>query len=262
MIVAARAMGCFTPRSLRAAAIWARPVRQRALLFYATRRRAASHLPRRCTPNSIDELRKLPAKVIASAQFDGLPDIPHSNAALPIMDGYVIPDDTYQLYATGKQAHVPLLIGYNRNEGAYIFRAIETSAYVAATRKTYGALADQFLALYPAAPETESARSQIRLAAESAFGWQTWAWARAHARTSQHKVFFYYFSDEQTAHGAELPYVLPVRVRWWLVRASARAGGNDFQVLDDLRQVRRPEWPGAAALAGIRSREGRSHVLG
>lgn len=46
---------------------------------------------------SIDELRRLPAKTIASAQFDGLPEIPHSNAVLPIMDGYVIPADTYEL---------------------------------------------------------------------------------------------------------------------------------------------------------------------
>jgi para-nitrobenzyl esterase len=156
---------------------------------------------------SVDELRRLPAKTIASAKFDGLPEIPHSNAALPIMDGYVIPADTYDLYAAGKQAHVPLLIGYNRNEGAYIFQPIETPAYIAATRNTYGALADQFLALYPASSEAESASSQTRLWAESGFGWQIWAWARAHARSSGRKVFFYYFSDERVAHGAELPYV-------------------------------------------------------
>jgi para-nitrobenzyl esterase len=157
---------------------------------------------------SIAELRKLPAEAISSARFDGLPEIPHSNAALPIVDGYVIPGDTYPLYAAGKQADVPLLIGYNADEGAYLFKPIETAAYIAATRRTYGLLADRFLELYPASTEPESQRSQIRLAAESSFGWQAWSWARIHARTSHRKVFFYYFSTEQySAHGAELPYV-------------------------------------------------------
>ncbi len=158
--------------------------------------------------HSISELRRVSAEAISSARFDGLPEIPHSNAALPIVDGYVIPDDTYQLYAAGKQADVPLLIGYNADEGAYLFRPIETAANIAATRRTYGSLADRFLALYPAATEAESARSQVRLAAESSFGWQIWSWARIHARTSHRKVFFYYFSTERdNGHGAELPYV-------------------------------------------------------
>lgn len=156
---------------------------------------------------SINELRKLPAERIAAARFDGLPEIPHSNAALPIVDGYVIPGDTYETYTAGKQADVPLLIGYNADEGTYLFRPIETAAYIAATRRTYGAFADRFLALFPAATQAQSARSQIRLAAESAFGWQAWSWARAHARTSQRNVFFYYFSGPQNGHGAELPYV-------------------------------------------------------
>lgn len=156
---------------------------------------------------SIDELRELPAEQIASASFDGLPEIPHSNAALPIMDGYVIPDDTYRLYATGKQAKVPLLIGYNADEGAHIFKPTDTAAYIAATQRTYGSFAHEFLALYPAGTEAESARSQVRLAAESSFGWQIWAWARAHAKTSQRKVFFYFFSGQHNGHGAELPYV-------------------------------------------------------
>lgn len=158
--------------------------------------------------NSISELRRVSAQVISSARFDGLPQIPHSNAALPIVDGYVIPDDTYHLYAAGKQADVPLLIGYNADEGAHLFRPIDTAEYIAATRRTYGSLADRFLALYPASTEAESARSQVRLAAESNFGWQIWSWARIHARTSHRKVFFYYFSMErENGHGAELPYV-------------------------------------------------------
>lgn len=157
---------------------------------------------------SIAELRRIPAEQITATEFEGLPEIPHSNAALPIVDGYVIPDDTYKLYSAGKQADVPLLIGYNADEGAFMVRPVEPAAYVAATREQYGALADQFLTLYPAGSEAESKRSQTRLWAESAFGWQMWAWARAHAASAKSKVFFYYFSaKDRNGHGAELPYV-------------------------------------------------------
>ena len=68
---------------------------------------------------SVSELRKIPAEKIIELKFDGLPEIPHSNAALPIVDGYVIPDDTYTLYSAGKQAGVPCCSGYNADEGAY-----------------------------------------------------------------------------------------------------------------------------------------------
>lgn len=157
---------------------------------------------------SIAELRRTSAETITAARFESLPGIPQSNAALPIVDGYVIPRDTYALYAAGKQADIPLLIGYNADEGAYGFEPVETAVYLENIRKQFGVLADEFLALYPATPEVESARSQARLWAESTFGWQSWVWARVHAQTSRSKVFFYHFSmHRNNGHGAELPYV-------------------------------------------------------
>lgn len=198
---------------------------------------------------SIAELRKVPAKQLVSANFDGLPDIPHSNAALPIVDGYVIPGDTYELYAGGKQADVPLLIGYNTDEGAFIFRPVETAAYVAATKRTYGSFAERFLSLYPVRTETESKRSQIRLAAESSFGWPMWSWARIHARTSHRKVFFYYFSGEQNGHGAELPYVFLYEFGGgWsahqrVVGAKVSQYWTNFAKSGDPNGLNLPRWP-------------------
>lgn len=157
---------------------------------------------------SIAELRRIPADKITAADFSGLPEIPNSNAALPIVDGYVIPEDPYTLYAAGKQADVPLLLGYNADESAHMFSPVATGTFVANVRQHYGAVADQFLTLYPANSESESARSQSRLWAESSFGWHMWTWARVHAQTSHSKVFFYHFvGDGNAGHGAELPYV-------------------------------------------------------
>ncbi len=157
--------------------------------------------------HSIKELREVPGDKIVASTFDGVPEIPHSNAALPIVDGYVVPADTYSLYDAGKQANVPLLLGYNVDEGAYIAPRTDTKTFIANVRAQYGSRADQLLALLPTDSDAAAAKSQERLWAESAFGWQMWSWARVHARTSSNKVFFYYFTGKQNGHGAELPYV-------------------------------------------------------
>jgi len=157
---------------------------------------------------SIAELRRVPADKITASDFAGLPGIPNSNMALPIVDGYVIPDDPYTLYQAGKQAAVPLLLGYNADESAHMFTPVATATFIANVRQRYGTMADQFLAVYPANSDAEAVRSQARLWVESSFGWHMWTWARLHAQTSHNKVYFYYFvGDGNAGHGAELPYV-------------------------------------------------------
>jgi len=157
---------------------------------------------------SIAELRRVPADKITAADFSGLPEIPNSNMALPIVDGYVIPDDPYTLYQAGKQADVPLMLGYNADESAHMFAPVATATFIANLRQRYGAMAEQFLALYPTSSDAEAARSQARLWAESSFAWHMWTWARLHAQTSHSKVYFYHFvGDGNAGHGAELPYV-------------------------------------------------------
>ncbi|HRI80160.1 MAG TPA: carboxylesterase family protein, partial [Cyclobacteriaceae bacterium] len=57
------------------------------------------------SPSSISELRKISA--------DKLPP----GRGWPIIDGYVIPDDQHTLYEARKYNDVPVLIGYNSDEG-------------------------------------------------------------------------------------------------------------------------------------------------
>ena len=157
---------------------------------------------------SIAELRKVSAEKISGSNFEVPPGTRGTNQAWPIVDGYVIPDETYTLYAKGMQADVPLLLGYNKDEGQYFQTPQTVAGYIAATRKEYGTLANQFLEMYPASTDEEAALSNSRLWAESAFGWQMWSWASINARTSHSKTYFYYFSSKYgNAHGAELPYV-------------------------------------------------------
>jgi para-nitrobenzyl esterase len=114
--------------------------------------------------------------------------------AWPIIDGYVIPDDQYVLYEEGKFNDVPILVGYNSDEGASFTRTRDTEEFINGVNERYGKFADDLLSAYPVGEETvpKTARD---LARDAAFGWHTWSWARLQSRTGTSKVFYYYFDQ-------------------------------------------------------------------
>ena len=138
--------------------------------------------------------------------------------AWPIIDGYVIPDDQYVLYEEGKFNDVPILVGYNSDEGASFTRTRDTEEFINGVNERYGKFADDLLLAYPAGEETvpKTARD---LARDATFGWHTWSWARLQSRTGTSKVFYYYFDQHPdypedsprygygSPHGQDVPYV-------------------------------------------------------
>jgi para-nitrobenzyl esterase len=160
--------------------------------------------------SSIAELRKIPADKVP-AGF-GMP------GGWPIIDGYVIPDDQHNLYEAKKYNDVPILIGYNSDEGASFAPPKTPEDYIAATQKRYGKFADELIKAYPVGTNNvpKTARDLSR---DAAFGWQTWAWATLQAKTGKSKVFYYYFDQHPdypensprfgygSPHGQEVAYV-------------------------------------------------------
>lgn len=131
---------------------------------------------------SIAEMRKVDA--------DKLP--PVHGLAWPIIDGWVIPDDQYKLYEAGNFNKVPVLIGYNSDEGASFSPPKTKEEYESALHKRYGTFADTLSKAYPAGTGiiSKAARDLTR---DAAFGWHTWTWARLQSNKSKSKVFYYYF---------------------------------------------------------------------
>ena len=136
----------------------------------------------------------------------------------PIIDGYVIPDDQYKLYEAGKYNDVPVLIGYNSDEGASFLRVRKPEEYIASVKERYGKYADALLEAYPVGKNSipKTARDLSR---DVAFGWQTWIWARLQSQTGKSKVFYYYFDQHPdypedsprygygSPHGQDVAYV-------------------------------------------------------
>jgi len=157
---------------------------------------------------SIAELRKTDA--------DKLPAV--RGLAWPIIDGWVIPDDQYKLYEKGKFLDVPILVGYNSDEGASFSGSQTPEAYITGAKTRYGKFAEDLLKAYPAGTVTlpKTARD---LARDAAFGWHTWSWARLHAKMGKTKAYYYYFDQHPdypkdsprfgfgSPHGQDVAYV-------------------------------------------------------
>ena len=137
---------------------------------------------KRAGVSSIAELRKIPATKLPGGR------------GWPIIDGWVIPDDQYKLYEAGKYNDVPVLIGYNSDEGASFSPPKTPEDYIANVHKRYGKFAADLIKAYPVGSNSvpNTARDLTR---DAAFGWQTWSWARLQSQTGKSKVFYYYFDQ-------------------------------------------------------------------
>jgi hypothetical protein len=161
--------------------------------------------------STIEELRKSPAEEIMTAQRT-------RGLAWPIIDGWVIPSDQYTMYEKKQFNDVPVLIGYNSDEGASFSHDRTPREYRDGLQRRYDSFTDTLLKAYPTGERTvpKSARDLSR---DAAFGWHTWIWARLQSQLGKSKVYYYYFDQHPQApadsdrpdlgapHGREVPYV-------------------------------------------------------
>ena len=118
---------------------------------------------------------------------------------LPLtIEGYFFPEPPVDIYAAGRQAHVPLLVGWNSEEmnwRALLGREEPTPEnYEKAVRKLYGARADEVLKLYPASTQEEVIQSATDLASDRFIGYSTWKWFDLHSKTGGQPVYRYFYT--------------------------------------------------------------------
>lgn len=150
---------------------------------------AGEEYAKKCRVKSLAELRKIHA--------DSLPSGWGSGSAWPIIDGQVIPDDQYTLYENGKYNDIPVLIGYNSDEGLSFTRVKDPKEFIGSVKQRYGPFADNLLKAYPVS-ETMIPKTARDLARDAAFGWHTWSWARLQTTTGKSPVYLYYFDQHPT----------------------------------------------------------------
>ncbi len=112
----------------------------------------------------------------------------------PVIDGWVLPEDTGTVFAQGKQIDVPVLVGSNRDES---FGATPRNAeqFVQQSKQKYGDLADTFLKLYPGATD-DQAKDSAFFAGRDEMAWVMRNWARLEAKTGKSKAYVYFFTHQ------------------------------------------------------------------
>jgi para-nitrobenzyl esterase len=133
------------------------------------------------------------------------------------IDGYFLPRSPLLIYTAGKQAHVPLLVGWNQEEsnaGAVLEREPATpEGLFRALHKLYGSRADEALKVFGAANDEEAVRSATVLASARFTAYGTWKWAELQAKTSGKPVYRYFYEHPRpgqggATHSAEIEYAL------------------------------------------------------
>ena len=171
---------------------------------------------------SLADLRAIPAeKLLANAsKYDMW-------AFTSNVDGYFFPDFPVKLFASGMQAGVPLLLGWNSAEGGYqsILGEAEPTPenYKAAIRKMFGNQADEALKLYAGNSKEEVMASATALSGDQFISYSTWKWFDLHRKTGGKPVYRYYYDRPRPAmrpetgnepaatgasHSAEIEYAM------------------------------------------------------
>lgn len=129
------------------------------------------------------------------------------------VDGYFFPESPFAIYASGKQAQVPLLAGWNNEEMNYRMvlgnEKPTVTAYEQAVRRLYGAVAEEALRHYPATHDAAVEAAATALAGDRFIAWSTWKWIDVHSKTGQHPVYRYYYEKPRPPMTPEMGNATP-----------------------------------------------------
>lgn len=186
--------------------------------------------------NDLDALAKLRA-----ASADGILKWWEDDPDLQVgqdVDGWVIPEQPAAIFAKGKQAHVPVLVGSNADDGSmFAFNPPKTvAAFEKALQGDTGKFAAEELHTYHAASDADVARVNRGLQTDY-FGYGAYSFAEAMARAGQ-KAYLYNFSFVNsgslrllgTFHGEELQFLSGSFWNQWV------ASPEDENVSENLRR--------------------------
>ncbi len=170
---------------------------------------------------TLAELRAIPAQKLVDAFSP--PQSRDFDFGDPDVDGYFLPEPVPSIFAAGKQNDVPLLAGWNHDEGSFEIafspQRPTADSLKAMAQKEFGDKAPEFLKLYPSDTPEQTLRSAEDFAGDKFIAFSTWAWleAQAQAKTGKQPVYRYRFDLGPPAdpkgpqlgayHSAEIEYV-------------------------------------------------------
>jgi para-nitrobenzyl esterase len=135
--------------------------------------------------NSLAELRALSTEKILDATKG------KRGGFSPDVDGRLLTEPVADTYAAGRQAHVPLLAGWNRDEGSA--NGMTAEKWKALADKQFAERAAEFLSVYGGDTDEQAARSAADYNGDSFIAFGTWKWIEAHRKTGESPIYRYHF---------------------------------------------------------------------
>jgi para-nitrobenzyl esterase len=221
--------------------------------------------------HSLAQLRRLPAATLLTATGEaGAPRFG------PTVDGWFLPRSPLAIYRAGAQAHVPLLVGSNSEEGAYTDllagKAPTPANYRAVLEHQFGPSSAEALKLYPGRNTAEVEASGTALAGDEFIALATWKWMDLQRTTGDAPIHYYYFTKARPAtrdgsagpgtgatHSGEIEYALGNLARnpayAWTpadqqVSATMEGYFANFIKTGNPNGAGLPDWPAAAPKDG------------
>lgn len=167
--------------------------------------------------HTLAELRALPAQKILDAF---IPPQSHGFDFGPDIDGYFLPEPVPAIFAAGKQNDVPLLAGWNHDEGSFEIASEKPTAESMKTtaEKDFGDKAAEFLRLYPTDTDEHVLRSAEDYAGDKFIALSTWDWLESQSKSGKQPIYRYRFDmapplgdpkapNTNAYHSAEIEYV-------------------------------------------------------
>ncbi len=137
---------------------------------------------------SLAELRAVPKEKLLGAIKSKQGGFP------PVVDGKLLTEPVAATYSSGKQAHVPLIAGWNSDEGSFFaMDGMTKEKYQGMAAGLFKDRAAEFLKLYPGDTDEQALRSAIDFGGDSFIAFGTWKWLEAHRKTGESPVYRYHF---------------------------------------------------------------------
>jgi para-nitrobenzyl esterase len=107
----------------------------------------------------------------------------------PVIDGRFLSESVLDSYISGKQAKIPLLAGFNRDEGSA--EGMTAEKWQTMARQRFAGQAGAFVDLYPGDTDAVAARSAADFNGDEFIAYGTWKWLEIDRKTGDKNVYRY-----------------------------------------------------------------------